>query len=794
MIITAARNTPVSVGVSDSVEYKIDTANLGHIASILRKAYSDPIRAVVREYGTNAAEAHMLNGNDKKPFAITLPTSMALTFKVRDFGPGLGLESFKDLFCSYGGSSKRSSNQFTGCLGIGCKSYGSYSDSCTVTDIKDGVKRIWNCFIDESEVGKASLLSETKTNEPSGVEVAVAIRPNDVERFRSTATKVYKVFDVPPSISNLTASEKLFYAELEHKEGAIKGDKWTFRGDGTSWLQMGLVLYPLKSDFSGPSHIRKLIEAGVYLRVELGDVQIAPSREDLQYSQKTIQSLVKYLNPILDKLGEELVVAVQNATNFVEAHKVLKMFNRGDYNSRDFRESIIERHKKKLTWRGHQVDTDSTIELAQDIRDPKGGLLTNAKDALKSHGVSLLRISKRSWGKRKYTVDREDARIHVSTDMRLFLNDNKVKGSGEARAKYYLETSNVKSDTNIYVLSYRNGGGDFLKSTLPWFDGSGFEDIDVLPNPPPAHKIVNSSGDAVPAVKDARHSKGKVFVLAAKIADSYAHKKSDNWDITVLGDSTTPVVYSSLEKFEHISGPRIAKTRPPSDSYFPLFSARDYLKSIGYCDNIYGVKVGDTDAKVGKTWITVADAIEDSTKGFLTSHPDKAQQIADRLAAKDYFGSARNFAAETNKKTGCFFTRDTLTKWCEASGPGSKLLALDPKSPFTLFMQKVSSMLGAVTDEEETKLPMWLAAPRHNWRFGRLDNNDLPVGDGVYKFLQSMLPKPSYDLKKESSLIVKRYPLLVTDGNQTVASDAMKDASDASIGYLRLVDATYSKI
>jgi hypothetical protein len=794
MIITAARNTPVSVGVTESVDYKIDTANLGHIASILRKAYSDPIRAVVREYGTNAAEAHMLNGNTTKPFAITLPTSMSPTFKIRDFGPGLGTENFKDLFCSYGGSSKRTSNQFTGCLGIGCKSYGSYSDSCTVTDVHDGVKRIWNCFIDESEVGKASLLSETKSNEPSGVEVSVAVRPNDVDRFRNTAIKVYKVFDLPPSISNLTADEKESYAKIDHKEGSVKGDNWVFRGDGNSWLQMGLVLYPLKSDFSGPAPIRKLIDAGVYVRVELGDVQIAPSREDLQYSQKTIQSLVKYLNPILDKLGEELVSAVQNAPNFIEAHKVLKQFNRGDYNSSDFRQSIIDKHQKKLVWRNNPIDTNSTIELAQPLKNAKGEVVSTAEEVFKSHNISLLRISKRSWGKSKFNVEREDVRIHVSSDMQLFLNDGKVKGSGEARAKHFIQTGNTKTDCPVYVLSYRNGGGAFLQSTLPWFDGSGFRDIDELPNPPPAVKTVDANGDPVATVKDARHGKGKVFVLASQMANSHDYKKSDNWNITNLEDKDQIVVYTVLDKFQHNPGPSSSKLTPYLDEYHSLFTARHYLKSIGFSEHIYGVKVGDVDAKVGRNWMTVADAIEEATKAFLAANPDKAQQIADRIAAKDYFGSRNCDTREQYKKFGTFFRREELTRWCESTKGVTRLDDLDKQSPFRLFMQKLSTMLAGLTTEDETKLPMWLQGPRANWRYGRADTDK---SGSAYKTLLSLLPKPSYDLKQESLEVVKRYPLLITTKGpyqpRTEPSDAMKDASEATVQYLRLVDAAHKK-
>jgi hypothetical protein len=271
---------------------------------------------------------------------------MKPVFTIRDFGPGLGKVKFQELFCSYGGSDKRTSNAFTGCLGIGCKSYGAYTDAVKVTDFNDGVKRIWNCHIDESEVGKASLLSETKAHDLSGVEISIPVRPQDISRFRETAMAVYRVFDVKPTITNLSKEEEKNYASLGHKEGIIKGKNWAFNGEGSSWLQMGLVLYPLKSDFSGSEVIKQLINAGVYVRVDLGDVQVAPSREDLQYSQKTIQGLVKHLNPVIDSMGATLLADIQAASDYFQAHLILRRFTgTGGYSSSSFREGIVKKLK-----------------------------------------------------------------------------------------------------------------------------------------------------------------------------------------------------------------------------------------------------------------------------------------------------------------------------------------------------------------------------------------------------------------------------------------------------------------
>ena len=337
-------------------------------------------------------------------------------------------------------SDLRTSNQFTGCLGIGCKSYGAYTDSCTITDIHDGTKRIWNCFIDESEVGKATMLNESKAYDSSGVEIAIAVRPDDVERFRSTALSVYRVFDVKPVISNLTKQELEEYGKSEHKDGSIKGPNWSFRGDGKSWLQMGLVLYPLKDDFAGPSSIRTLIKAGVYVRVDLGEVQIAPSREDLQYSQKTVQALIKHLTPVVQTLGDQLVAEIEKAPDFISAHKILRGFSRGDYQSGDFRQSIIKKVKDKLKWNNIPLASDFTLELATAVEDKKGDVIASPKTVLENHGITLIRISRRNYGKTKFNVDREDHRLHLSGDIELFFNDIKGHGTGESRIRYWLSS------------------------------------------------------------------------------------------------------------------------------------------------------------------------------------------------------------------------------------------------------------------------------------------------------------------------------------------------------------------
>jgi hypothetical protein len=770
MIITSSRNTPVSSGVADTIDYKIDASNLGHIASILRKAYSDPIRAVVREYGTNACEGHILNGKTDKPIQVTLPTGMKPVFTIRDFGPGLGKVKFQELFCSYGGSDKRTSNAFTGCLGIGCKSYGAYTDAVTVTDFNDGVKRIWNCHIDESEVGKASLLSETKAHDLSGVEISIPVRPNDISRFRVTAIQVYRVFDVLPDITNLTAEEKKDYASLGYRDGIIKGKNWAFNGEGSSWLQMGLVLYPLKSDFSGSEVIKQLINAGVYVRVDLGDVQVAPSREDLQYSQKTIQGLVKHLNPVIDSMGATLLADIQAAPDYFQAHLILRRFTgTGGYSSSSFREGIVKKLKGKLKWKGIDMHDDNRIPLcASPLKKDQTEI-----ELLKSHGVSAMSISKRSWGKAKFNVDRSVDELIVHKDSVVMVNDT-GNGSGEARVRHWLMNGGPAGAT-VTIINYKNGGREFLNKTLPWFATTTFQQVSTLPTPPPKQKGVDANGVEVEYDKNVKHTKGNVFGLLAKYQRQ--DKRSDYWGISAA-PTTGKKVYVTLDQFKW--------SMPGKDyemeEYYPLYRAKEYLKAIGYCDQIYGVKEADVDKKVDATWTKLQDAIEEGTRAFLKANPDKAQKIADRYAVLGFFNSRSVYQSDRLRKEGCFFERCSLGRWV---GNSKISLLKDVKSDslFRIFMDKVLEMSGGCAEEGDKDLPAWLEEPRNNWALGRSNNDDKK---GVYQQLKALLPKPSYDLKVEGTKIASRYPLLCHSNWQ---SDVMEYPTEHTVEYVHLVDA-----
>ena len=96
MILTQNEAPPVIGGdiVCKAEKYTISEDAINHIGALLEGQYRHPEKAVIREYVSNALDAHRMFGVDKK-VVVHLPVPTDPVFRVRDFGPGLSLEHFR---------------------------------------------------------------------------------------------------------------------------------------------------------------------------------------------------------------------------------------------------------------------------------------------------------------------------------------------------------------------------------------------------------------------------------------------------------------------------------------------------------------------------------------------------------------------------------------------------------------------------------------------------------------------------------------------------------------------------
>lgn len=265
--------------------------------------YSDKIRAVLREIGCNAYDAHVAAGIQDKPFEVKLPTQLNQDFYIKDYGPGLSHEDVINLYTSYFSSTKQQSNEFTGAFGLGSKSPFSYTDSFVLTSVHGGKKRVYTMHIDRGDEPAVQLMSEVDADPTwkSGVMVSFPVKPQDVQEFHRTAQFVFCSFATIPDVAGCEV-EKLKLLEENEDWGMLDPTGKVAHMVPHPCVLMGNVIYPLSMHQVGPSFTANRASS-VVIKCPIGSVEVAASREELQYSQSTID----YLKPVVEKVFKSML-------------------------------------------------------------------------------------------------------------------------------------------------------------------------------------------------------------------------------------------------------------------------------------------------------------------------------------------------------------------------------------------------------------------------------------------------------------------------------------------------------
>lgn len=284
-------------GAQASASFDISQKDAAHIMGILRDTlYSDKVLAVLREYASNAWDAHRAVGKHELPIEVTLPTSDEPTLRIRDFGPGLSQNDVFTVYTQYGASTKRDSDDAVGMLGIGSKSGFAYSDSFTITSWHGGAKSTYVAALDESEKGVINLLAEESCDaSETGVEIQIAVRPNDIYDFERTARRLFRHFMPRPTINiELPALPE---------ERTVLANGIITPGSDAGWVAvMGCVPYRVNLGALDEREIpRCLPHLSGTLTFDIGEVNINASREELKYSAQTKAALVTKLTALVDE-------------------------------------------------------------------------------------------------------------------------------------------------------------------------------------------------------------------------------------------------------------------------------------------------------------------------------------------------------------------------------------------------------------------------------------------------------------------------------------------------------------
>jgi len=420
-----------------SIVFNAKMANL-----LANGIYSDKIQSVIRELSCNAIDSHTEAGIPDHPIEVHLPSVWEPWFHVRDFGVGLDHDQVIGIYTVYGASTKTNSNELIGALGLGSKSPFSYVDAFDVTACKNGVKRQYSMYKSEDGMPAVALLSETATTEPNGVTVKMPVKQEDIRRFSEKSAIVYSWFNVKPIITGVKGLNIPVHQYMHH------GNGWALRCRDTNHYPsdmsnravalMGRVAYPLEPhsihSLSVAQHT--LLTMPIVLTFDIGDLEIAASRESLGYDKRTQEAIRIKLDVMLAELGKEFQTCIAASATEWEARMTFgKMFGNESGFRYDF-EKIFG--NTGVTWNNTVIKEAYILLDTKDLWDVNNyapPLLWSSKNGFKtmrqlSSGLDILTI-------------------HCNTDTVIVFDD--LKTGAQSRVNYMREQRGIHALTVFLI-------------------------------------------------------------------------------------------------------------------------------------------------------------------------------------------------------------------------------------------------------------------------------------------------------------------------------------------------------
>ena len=293
------------------VAMSFDENSLVHIMSVLTDLYSDPMTAIIREYSTNALDAHIAAGVDL-PIEVYTPSDFSQFIRIKDYGIGLSLTDIEEIYSKYGASTKRETNDMVGMLGLGCKSALTYTNQFTLVSVKNGIKIQTLISRDENGSGSITIVNESLTDEPNGTEVVVPTKQQDSSNFANRCEYFFSFWK--PGNVLVNGQQPKQFAATKITDNIYMHDE-----QSKHIIVMGNVPYSVESSaiVTNLSYSRSLIAF-----VEIGDVNFTPSRESLQMTKKTNDKLAEIGVEFADNQQKAYQNELNVAANWVEAIKI----------------------------------------------------------------------------------------------------------------------------------------------------------------------------------------------------------------------------------------------------------------------------------------------------------------------------------------------------------------------------------------------------------------------------------------------------------------------------------------
>ena len=445
MIIDSTGSNKITIGETKEYKTSIDIENLDFIATLLSSnLYSNPEDSFIREIVSNGWDSHVEAGTTDTPLVVRFKyNNYDYNITIRDYGTGLSKEQFENIYCKIGTSTKRSSNNYLGCFGIGKFATMAVSKVAYITSYYNGVARLYIMTKDGNSI-TTNLMSETPTSEKNGLEITVKNISDKYryrEAFKNLAFFPNVYIDGDFSEYNNIKIKRYKYFTVTTEEFSNK-------------LLLGNVLYPLDRSII-PVELREfydsIVKSGIVFNFNIGELQVTPNRESIIYNTQTNNLIIQrikdakeemtsILKPFIEKDFDNpyLYYSIKRTNfcfNFIDNKLVTCNY---DYEHPMFR---IDMFSFKITLNGKNIDNIQLINY------------------LKSHIPNIKAIVTRD---RVYKEDKTwNARRLINNDTKIIIVPSTLKLSQHLKnylvEHYYNHILITPTTLQEYKQAYTNG-------------------------------------------------------------------------------------------------------------------------------------------------------------------------------------------------------------------------------------------------------------------------------------------------------------------------------------------------
>ena len=433
------------VGTS-AIAMTIDEASSVFLMDALGKLYSRPAQAVLREYLSNAIDAHKAKGGKLPAIQITLPEgntrnpSGSSMLIIRDFGKGMNEEEFGSILSRYGASTKRDSNAMIGGFGLGAKSGFAVSDEFFMTSYQQGRGLRVRIFKDALNQGYIDVIDRFTSNEPDGVRVEVPIPNSNIPELSKRSLFTEFPFFMGYGMDAIDVRPVADYAgQSVHNPKSFSALKlgattvgWLNNKSSvvTTYALVGKVAYTIDMHHIG-EHAKqkndKDLAAAVrlltsfrrlkVLDIPIGSVDMPSAREEITYSERSLKTITAVVSNYALILKQHIQKELNSKKTRLQVVKFLAELEVDGYS--DF---------SGLSWKGQSFDgnlfKDSEVVVITFSKGSYNDGLTTASASKLKRFRDLLKLSEKSDNKFGIHLITVDSVADISATRKLVTESN----------------------------------------------------------------------------------------------------------------------------------------------------------------------------------------------------------------------------------------------------------------------------------------------------------------------------------------------------------------------------------